>query len=87
MKKEKFDNKNYYIKNDRYLTLTSEEYKNIEKEIILYEDNISDLVGVIKVKLNNEVIFKEYIYEKVIKKYNDKNISFWDKILKFFKLI
>jgi len=86
-KKEKFENKNYYIKNDRYLTLTSEEYKNIEKEIILYKENVSDLIGVIKVKLNDEVLFKEYIYEKIIKKDNVKELSFWDKILKFFKLI
>lgn len=82
-RKEKFENKNYYIKNDRYLTLTNDEYKNIEKEIILYEENISDLVGVVKVNLNDKEMFKEYIYEKVVKK--EKKLSFWDKIVKFFK--
>jgi len=85
--KEKFENKNYYIKNDRYLTLTSEEYKNIEKEIILYEENISDLVGVVKVKLNDKEMFKEYIYEKIVKKEKVKKTTFWDKILKFIKNI
>jgi len=86
-KKEKFENKNYYIKNDRYLTLTNDEYKNINKEIIMYKDNVSDLVGVIKVKLNNEVMFKEYIYEKIVKKTKVKDLTFWDKIKSFIKNI
>jgi len=82
--KEKFENKKYYIKNDRYLTLTNDEYKNIEKEIVLYDNNVSDLVGVVKIKLNNEVMFKEYIYEKIIKKESKEKLSFLKKLKNFF---
>ena len=82
-KKEKFQNKNYYIKNDRYLTLTGDEYKNIKKEIMLYKENVSDLVGVIKVKLNDEVLLKEYIYKKTTTP--KKTLTFLEKILNFFK--
>ena len=63
--KTHFKNKNYYIKNDRYLTLTTEEYKIIKKEIVLYKNNVSDIVGYIIIKLDNNVMLKEYIYEKV----------------------
>ena len=79
---EKFDNKNYYIKNDRYITLTNDEYKKINKEIILYDENVSDIVGYVLVKLNNDVLLKEYIYEKVSINEENKDISFFDKLKK-----
>ena len=63
-KGEKFDNSSYYIKNDRYITLTEKEYKSIKKEVIVYKDNVSDIVGEIIVKLNNETMLKEYIYKE-----------------------
>jgi len=85
-KREKFENKSYYIKNDRYLTLTEEEYKNIDKEILFYDANVSDLVGELKVKLDNEVVIKEYIYEKVVKKNSVKKLSLWDKFKKIFNV-
>ena len=84
--KEKFENKNYYIKNSKNLTLTNDEYKNIKKEVIIYDNNVSDIVGVINVKLNNDLLAKEYIYEKVIKEKKKEKITFWDKILNFFKI-
>ncbi len=86
--KEKFENKNYYIKNSRNITLTSDEYKKIKKEITLYKNNISDIVGVIKVKLNDSVMAKEYIYEKIEKEEKqEKKINLWDKIINLFKNI
>ena len=61
---EKFDNKSFYIKNDKYINLTNSEYKNIKKEIVLYKENISDIAGYILVKLNDQNLGKEYIYIK-----------------------
>ena len=84
-KNQTFDNKQYYIKNDKYLTLSDNEFKSLKKEIILYKDNVSDIAGYILVKLNNEVLIKEYIYVKV----EDKTIkeeSLIDKIKKILKI-
>ena len=81
--KEKFENKNYYIKNDKYITLTKEEYKKLNKEIILYEDNVSDIVGYILIKIDDEVLAKEYIYLKKDKVENKKELSFIDKVKEF----
>lgn len=84
---EKFENKNYYIKSSKNITLTNDEYKNIKKEVTIYEKNISDIVGIITVKLNNNILAKEYIYEKNIKEIKKtEKLSLWDKILNFFKL-
>lgn len=80
---EDLNNKNYYIKEDKYLTLTKKEYKNIKKEIYLYENNISDVVGYIRVSLNNDVLLEEKIYEKFEDLKENKN---WiDKFKAFFK--
>ena len=78
------DNKNYYIKDDVYLTLTEKEYKNIEIEPIIYNTNISDIVGIYNIKLNNKTLKTIYIYEKIDKKTN-KEESFFNKIASFFK--
>ena len=86
-KNEKFKNENYYIKNNRYITLTKDEFKRIKKEINIYENNISDIVGIINVKLNDKVMAKEYIYEKIEKKEVHEKITLWDKLIKFFKNI
>ena len=82
-KNEKFNNKNYYIKEDKYITLTNDEYKKINNEIVLYKENVSDIVGYVLVKLNNDVLLKEYIYEKNNIKIEEKNNSFFDKLKKF----
>ena len=63
-KKEQYEKKNYFIKKDKYLTLTNDEYKRIKKEIVIYKKNVSDIVGYIIVKLDDKVLLKEYIYEK-----------------------
>ena len=74
------------IKNDKYLTLTSSEYKKISKEVVLYKGNVSDIVGYVMIKLNDSVLVKEYIYEKDNVIVNDKKekLSFFDKIKNFF---
>jgi len=73
-KKEKFENDNFYINKDRYLTLTNNEYKKIKREIIFYKDNISDKVGYILIKLDNKVLLKEYIYKTIKQPEKKKNI-------------
>ena len=85
-KKEDLNNKNYYIKNSKNITLTNKEYKNLKKEITLYKKNISNIVGEIKVFLNNDILAKEYIYEKIDSKKNTKKSSLWNKIIRFFNI-
>lgn len=82
---ENFNNKKFYIKSDRYLTLTNNEYKKINKEVVLYKDNVSDIVGYVMIKLNDDTLIKEYIYEKenVVKNNTNKQKSFFDKIKNF----
>ena len=82
-KDDNFKDKNYYIKVDKYLTLKENEYKKINKEIIYYGDNISDIVGHINIKLDNNILLKEYIYKKkeIIK---NNNKSFFKKLIEFF---
>ena len=79
-----FEKKDYYIKNDIYLTLTNDEYKLVETDINYYKKNTSNIVGYINLKLNNKVLKKEFIYvkKKDIKKVK-KNLI--DKIKDFFK--
>lgn len=79
---EIFKDKNFYIKNDRYVTLKEIEYEQIIKDIIYYNQNISDIVGYINVKLDNSVLVKEYIYKK--KKEVNNNKTLLEKILNFF---
>lgn len=85
-KKDKFQNSNYYIKKDKYIALTNDEYKKISKEIVLYDNNVSDVVGYVVVKLDDKVLVKEYIYEKEVIVNKDKKIGFIDKIKKFFRI-
>ena len=83
-KKNNIENNNYYIKEDKYITLTDNEYKNLKKEIIIYKDNVSDIVGYVLVKLNDNVLLKEYVYERSAE--IEKNIGFYEKIKKFFHI-
>jgi len=81
--KEIFSKNNYYIKNNRFLTLTKDEYKKIKKDVILYKENVSDIVGYINVKLDNKVLLKEYIYKKENNKVNVKK-SIFQKLKELF---
>lgn len=83
--KDKFSNEKYYIKNDKYVALTQDEFKSIKKEVVYYDNNVSDIVGYVLVKIDDKVLVKEYIYEKkeVVKK--KKKMSFIEKIKSFFR--
>ena len=84
-KNQKFENNNYYIKNDIYLTLTKDEEKKLKKDIVLYDQNISDIVGYVKFTLGDSDLKKEYIYEKIVDNSVKVKESFFDKIIKCFK--
>ena len=83
-KKEKFEKKHFYLKNDKYLTLTNEEYKRIKKDIIIYKENVSDIVGYVSIKLDGNELLKEYIYFKGKEKKEERKLSWWDKLINFF---
>lgn len=68
---------NTYIEEDYNMSLTKEEYNKIKLEINYYNENISNIVGEIKVKLNN----KEYFKTNIIQKNNQPKKTFIKKIL------
>lgn len=82
--KDKFSNEKYYIKNDKYVALTQDEFKSIKKEVVYYDNNVSDIVGFINIKLNDKLLAKEYIYEKKETVKKKKRINFIEKIKKLF---
>lgn len=81
-----YKNDTLYIKEDVYIPLKKKEISSLTSHIILnknskYQDH--DKVGVIKVYLNNNMLFKKDIY--VIKSnYKEKKISVLDKIKAWF---
>lgn len=82
--KDKFSNEKYYIKNDKYVALTQDEFKSIKKEVVYYDNNVSDIVGFINIKLNDKLLAKEYIYEKKETVKKKKKMNFIEKIKKLF---
>ena len=72
----------YYQDGLRFLRNKMEEYDLIIKDIIDYDQNISDIVGYINVKLDNNILLKEYIYKK--KKEVNNNKTLLEKIFNFF---
>ncbi len=83
--KENLENEKYYIKEDKYLTLTNNEYKSLKKDIFLYKKNVSNIVGYITVSLNNETLLKENIYEYEENNKEQKKETLLDKIKKLIK--
>ena len=83
-KKDKLKKDSYFIKSDVFITLTEKEYKNIEKKIVYYDENISDIVGYIDINLNGKLLLKEYIYKKVANIENKESKNFFQKIIQFF---
>lgn len=69
----------YYIKEDIYYPLTKEERENIEIKIV---DNTK-----IVISLNNSDLYEEMIYKKEKENIKNNDISFWEKIKKFFNSI
>mgnify|MGYP004434496991 FL=1 len=82
--KDKFSNEKYYIKNDKYVALTQDEFKSIKKEVVYYDNNVSDIVGYVLVKIDDKLLAKEYIYEKKETVKKKKKMSFIEKIKKLF---
>lgn len=82
--KDKFSNEKYYIKNDKYVALTQDEFRSIKKEVVYYDNNVSDIVGFINIKLNDKLLAKEYIYEKKETVKKKKKMNFIEKIKKLF---
>lgn len=80
-KKKIMDNDKYYIKNDFFMTLTKDEYKNIETNIIMYENSVNEIVGKYEVKLNDVVYHTENIYEEKEKK-KEENLKWYQKLLR-----
>ena len=79
--KEDFESEysDYYIKEDIYYPLTKEERENIEIKIV---DNTK-----IVISLNNSDLYEEMIYKKEKENIKNNDISFWEKIKKFFNSI
>ncbi len=76
-KKTILDNKDYYIKNNFYMTLTKDEYKKIKTDIILYEDSAEQAVGEYQVKLNGVIYHKEKIYKR--EESQQKHLKWYEK--------
>ena len=65
------------------MSLTKDEYKKLKKEIIYYDDNASNIIGKVKVSLNDKEYFTEDIYIK--KEVKEVKLNFFQKIIKRIK--
>ena len=55
---------NTYIEKDYYMSLTKDEYKNIDVSINYFAENVSNIVGEVVVKLGGKEYFKTNIIQK-----------------------
>ena len=79
--KTKYDNT--YISRSFKMSLTKDEYKKLKKEIIYYDDNASNVIGKVKVSLNDKEYFTEDIYIK--KEVKEVKLNFFQKLIKRIK--
>lgn len=79
--KTKYDNT--YISRSFKMSLTKDEYKRLKKEIIYYDDNASNIIGKVKVSLNDKEYFTEDIYIK--KEVKEVKLNFFQKLIKRIK--
>lgn len=79
--KTKYDNT--YISRSFKMSLTKDEYKKLKKEIIYYDDNASNIIGKVKVSLNDKEYFIEDIYIK--KEVKEVKLNFFQKLIKRIK--
>ena len=75
-------NKNYYIKNDFFMSLTKDEYHKIKTNITIYENTVSNVAGKIEVSLNNKIYHSENIYEHKEQEIK-KQLKWYQKILRW----
>ena len=81
--KDKFKNKDYYIKKDIYYPLTLNEKNDINIKLIINDKDTSELIITLK---NKEIIReKVYFHDKETISNNDNNI--WNKVKNFFNKI
>ena len=73
--------KDYYIKNNFFMTLTKNEYKKIKTNITMYEETVSNVVGKIEVSLDNKIYHTENIYKKEKLEKKEK-IKWYQKLLR-----
>ncbi len=73
---------NTYIEKDYYMSLTKDEYKNIDISINYFDENVSNIVGEVVVKLGDKEYFKTNIIQKEEKLKEEKSwfIRLIDKI-------
>lgn len=79
--KTKYDNT--YISRSFKMSLTKDEYKKLKKEIIYYDNNASNIIGKVKVSLNDKEYFTEDIYIK--KEVKEVKLNFFQKLIKRIK--
>lgn len=79
--KTKYDNT--YLSKSFKMSLTKDEYKKLKKEIIYYDDNASNIIGKVKVSLNDKEYFTEDIYIK--KEVKEVKLNFFQKLIKRIK--
>ncbi len=79
--KTKYDNT--YLSKSFKMSLTKDEYKKLKKEIIYYDNNASNIIGKVKVSLNDKEYFTEDIYIK--KEVKEVKLNFFQKIIKRIK--
>lgn len=79
--KTKYDNT--YLSKSFKMSLTKDEYKKLKKEIIYYDDNASNIIGKVKVSLNDKEYFTEDIYIK--KEVKEVKLNFFQRIIKRIK--
>lgn len=78
----------FYLKDDYYALVTQEEKKNLKIELTIYKyDDVYDgmKIGEAKVKLNDTVLNTKSIYAKKIKGEEQEKLSFFKKIIRWFK--
>lgn len=69
---------NTYLEKDFYMSLTSEESNRIKIEVNYYDNNVTNVIGYVSVKLDDKEYHRQNIIQKIeIKK---EKISFWEKI-------
>ena len=73
---------NTYIEKDYYMSLTKDEYKNIDISINYFDENVSNIVGEVVVKLGDKEYFKANIIQKEEKLKEEKSwfIKLIDKL-------
>lgn len=77
------NNNSYYVKNDYYALIKKSDDNNIDVKYSIYDKAVNDIYGKVSVYLNNEIIYEDNIY---LIEETTESLSWWQKILSWFKL-